>query len=231
MANPKNISNLLAFRMASHTLRNMITKKPICIALEVTHNCTANCRHCDKGPKVDDHAVGALEYKKICDELSPSMIQIAGGEPLKRAELPEIVRALYNPDKIPFLVVVTNASLLTKEKYLELREAGIKQFSISLDFPDSRHDDFRRIPGLFDHLNKLIPELIAMGNGDVTVNTCITRVNYPYLMDIIKKVASWEAKLNFSAYTDLRTHDEQYNLRHPEDTVTIRQNYRSDIFR
>lgn len=193
--------------------------KPLCIALEVTHNCTANCRHCDKGPKVDDHAVGAAEYKRICEELSPSIIQIAGGEPLKRGDLPDIVRALYRPGHPPYLAVVTNGSLLNKEKYHNLRAAGISQFSISLDFPDNRHDDFRRIPGLFDHLDKLVPELLSQGHGDVILNTCITRANYLYLPDIIAKVSSWGAKLNFSTYTDLRTQNKEYNLRHPEDTV------------
>ncbi|MCP4581512.1 MAG: radical SAM protein [candidate division Zixibacteria bacterium] len=219
MAN--DISTPLAFRMAGHTIKNMILKRPVCIALEVTHNCTANCRHCDKGPKVEDNAVGAAEYKRICEELSPSLIQIAGGEPLKRKDLPEIVRALYRPNKTPFLVVITNASLLTKEKYLELRDAGVRQFSISLDFPDERHDDFRQIPGLYKRLDRLIPELLAMGNGDVVVNTCITRANYPYLLEIAKKVGQWGAKLNFSTYTDLRTDDNQYNLHHPEDTTKL----------
>lgn len=218
---PKNILILFAFRMAAHTVKNLIIKRPICIALEVTHNCTANCRHCDKGPKVEDNPVGADVYKKICDELSPSLIQIAGGEPLLRHDLPEIVHSLYRPNSPPYLVLVTNGSLLTKEKYLELREAGIRQFSISLDFPDERHDDFRRVPGLFDHLNRLIPELLALGNGDVVVNTCITRANYLYLLDIAEKVASWGAKLNFSSYTDLRTHNLQFNLRHPEDTQRL----------
>ena len=216
-----NISTPLAIRIALHTIKNLLLRRPICVALEVTHNCTANCRHCDKGPEVEDHAVEPAEYRKICDRLSPSLIQIAGGEPLKRKELTEIVRELYRPNKTPFLVLITNASLLTKDKYLELRQAGIRQFSISLDFPDKRHDDFRRVPGLFDHLDKLIPELLSLGNGDVVVNTCITRVNYPYLLDIAKKVGEWGAKLNFSSYTDLRTNNRKYNLRHPEDTAKL----------
>jgi MoaA/NifB/PqqE/SkfB family radical SAM enzyme/membrane protein YqaA with SNARE-associated domain len=218
---PKNISTLFAFRMATHTVKNLILRRPICIALEVTHNCTANCRHCDKGPEVEDNPVGADIYKKICDELSPSLIQIAGGEPLLRHDLTEIVQTLYRPDRPPYLVLITNGSLLTKEKYLQLREAGMRQFSISLDFPDERHDDFRRLPGLFDHLNKLIPELLALGNGDVVVNTCITCANYPYILDIAKKVADWGAKLNFSSYTDLRTNNPKFNLRHPEDTQKL----------
>jgi len=196
-------------------------RRPICIALEVTHNCTANCRHCDKGEAVGEDPVGAEAYKEICVKLSPAVIQIAGGEPLLRKDLPEIVGALYRPDRPPLLVVVTNASLLTREKYSELREAGIRQFSISLDFPDERHSEFRRIPGLFERLDDLVPELLSFGNGDIVINTCITRANYPHLLDIVEKVSEWGAKVNFSAYTDLRTQNPEFNLRHPEDTSRL----------
>jgi MoaA/NifB/PqqE/SkfB family radical SAM enzyme len=218
---PKTLSNAMAFRTAAHAAKNLFLRRPLCVALEVTHNCTANCRHCDKGPAFEDHAVGCEEYARICRDLSPVLIQIAGGEPLLRKDLPDIVRALYRENHPPMLVVITNASLLNRDKYLELREAGVRQFSISLDFPDRRHDDFRRIPGLYDHLERLIPELLSFGHGDVVVNTCITRANYPYLLDIARKVGAWGAKLNFSTYTDLRTHDESYNLRHPEDTSKL----------
>ncbi len=218
---PNDISTLLAFRIVTRTVKNILLQRPICIALEVTHNCTANCQHCDKGEIVEDNAVGAEAYKEICEKLSPAVIQIAGGEPLLRNDLPQIVRALYRSDRPPYLALVTNASLLTKEKYAELREAGIKQFSISLDFPDGRHSKFRRIPGLFEKLDNLVPELLAFGNGDVVINTCITRANCPYLLDIIEKVSEWGAKVNFSAYTDLRTQNPEFNLQHPEDTSKL----------
>jgi MoaA/NifB/PqqE/SkfB family radical SAM enzyme len=215
---PDSISTLLGFTIAARTVKNILFRRPICIALEVTHNCTANCRHCDKGEKVEDDPVRAEAYKEICQKLSPAVIQIAGGEPLLREDLPQIVQALYRPNRPPYLVLVTNASLLTRERYLKLRQAGIRQFSISLDFPDKRHSEFRRLPGLFEKLDNLVPELLSLGNADIVINTCITRANYPYLLDIVAKVSEWGAKVNFSAYTDLRTKNPEFNLRHPEDT-------------
>jgi len=219
----KNIPTSLAIRMAARTAKNMILKRPICIALEVTHNCTANCHHCDKGAPVNDHSVGAAEYKRVCEDIAPAMIQIAGGEPLCRKDILEIVRALHKPGKPPFLVFITNSSLLTVEKYHKLREAGIKQFSISLDFPDKRHDENRKIPGLFDHMSELVPKLLSFGNNDVAINTCITRQNYPYLPEMARIVESWGAKLNFSVYTPMRTHNDELSLRHPEDTQKLRE--------
>jgi len=222
-AMPQNIPISLAVRMGMRTLKNMMLKRPICIALEITHNCTANCRHCDKGPTVEDNAVGAAEYKRICEDLSPSMIQIAGGEPLLRKDLPEIVRTLYRGNKPPFLVLITNASLLTVEKYHELREAGIRQYSISLDFPDRRHDENRRIPGLFGHLSALVPKLMSYGHNDVAINTCITHENYLHISEIARLVENWGAKLNFSVYTPMRTHNDELSLNNSDGTAKLRE--------
>lgn len=208
-------------RTAAHTIWNLLLRRPICVSFEITHNCTANCRHCDKGGRIDEQLIRAPSYARICRELNPALVQIAGGEPLLREDLLEIVSALRRPGRPPFLVVVTNGSLLTKERYLALRAAGVQQFSISLDFPDRRHDEFRRRPGLFAHLERVVPELLSLGHGDVVLNSCIHRANYPHLLDIARMARQWGAKLNFSAYTDLRTHNHELNLRHPTDTERL----------
>jgi MoaA/NifB/PqqE/SkfB family radical SAM enzyme/membrane protein YqaA with SNARE-associated domain len=216
-----SIGKRVVFGVALQTIRNMILNKPICVALEVTHNCNANCHHCDKGAPVTDHPVGPDEYKRVLDAIGSPFVQIAGGEPLLRQDLPDIVRRLHRPHHWPLLVLITNGSLLTVEKYHELREAGISQFSISLDFPDERHDRNRRIPGLFAHLDDLIPRLISCRNGDVTVNCCLTRENYVYIKDMVAICRRWKAKMNFSVYTELRTFNRDLNLAHPHDTEQL----------
>ena len=62
---------------------------------------------------------------------------------------------------------------MTEEKYLELRAAGVDQFSVSLDFPDERHDDFRKYPGLYARLAQLVPGLASLGHDDIVLNSCI----------------------------------------------------------
>jgi MoaA/NifB/PqqE/SkfB family radical SAM enzyme/membrane protein YqaA with SNARE-associated domain len=214
----QTISKRVVFGVALQTIKNMILNKPICVALEVTHNCNANCYHCDKGAKVEDNMVGPADFKRILDEIGSPFIQIAGGEPMLRKDLPDIVRSLHSPQNWPLLVLITNASLLTVDKYHELREAGISQFSISLDFPDHRHDRNRMIPGLFAHLDDLIPQLVSFKNSDVAVNCCITRKNYPYIKNMVAICRRWKVKMNFSVYTELRTLNQDLNLAHPGDT-------------
>ena len=182
--------------------------RPWAISIEVTHNCTANCGHCDKGEIIpNEKQANAEDYKRIYEMLRPLVVQVSGGEPLLRRDILDIVRALKNPGRLPYLVFVTNASLLTEEKYDQLKLAGVDEFSISLDFPDERHDENRRIPGLFSHLDGLIPRLSAKGNHDITMITAVTKKNYPHLLDMLHVVQEWNARYNLSMYTAGRTKD------------------------
>jgi MoaA/NifB/PqqE/SkfB family radical SAM enzyme len=198
---------------ASRWLVNTTLKKPWAISIEITHNCNADCGHCDKGEVIPgEKRANAEEYRKIAESLRPLVIQVSGGEPLLRTDLPDIVRALKKPGRIPFLVLATNASLLDEGKYDELKRAGIDEFSISLDFPDGRHDENRRIPGLFAHLDRLIPALSARGNRDITIITAVTRGNYPHLMDMVGVTRRWGARYNLSMYTAGRTNDRSLSI-------------------
>lgn len=198
---------------ASRWLVNTALKKPWAISIEITHNCTANCGHCDKGEVIpDEKQATAEEYRKITDRLRPLVVQVSGGEPLMRADVLDIVRALKNPGRIPYLILATNASLLDEAKYDALKAAGLDELSISLDFPDNRHDENRRIPGLFAHLNALIPRLVAKGHRDVTMITAVTKRNYPYLMDMVGITRRWGVHYNLSMYTAGRTRDHSLSI-------------------
>ncbi len=204
-----NVSGKMAMKMLARGLRNKYQQKPISISFEITHYCTANCWHCNwGGPVKGEKRLQAEDYAAICRELSPVVSHISGGEPLARSDVAEITRAMANPGDLPFMVLVSNAAALTIDKYHKLREAGIHQFSISLDFPDERHSDFRRIPGLFEKMNERIPEITALGNNDLSLNVCITAWNYKDVGDMVKLARKWNTQINFSVYSPLRINDE-----------------------
>ena len=75
-----------------------------------------------------------------------------------RPDVPNIVRSIKNGSGMPYTILVSNWSQMTLERYVELCEAGVDQFSVSLDFPDERHDDFRGHAGLYEHLSRVVPE-------------------------------------------------------------------------
>src|ERR1035441_7649599 len=144
---------------------NWLAGRPIVVSFEVTDACTCYCKHCDHGgPRDESRNLKPADYHRYMEALRPCVVQVSGGEPLMREDVVEIVRAIKNGSKLPYAILVSNWSLMTQEKYLALREPGIDHFSVSLDFPDARHDDFRVYPGLYSHLEDLIPRLAKLGH-------------------------------------------------------------------
>ncbi|MEW6457181.1 MAG: radical SAM protein [Acidobacteriota bacterium] len=194
------------FQAVARGIKNLIQKKPFSVSFEITHSCNANCHHCDKGGKIaNEKLANASEYTSICKELNPIVAQLSGGEPLLRNDILEIAEKMRALGSLPIIVLVTNASLLTLEKYKLLKEAGVDQFCISIDFPDQKHDQNRNIPGLFQHLKELIPSLAAQRNNDITIMTVIRKESLQYLTQMATLAKKWDVKFNLTCYTPLRT--------------------------
>jgi len=203
---------------------NYALKKPLAVSYEVTHSCTCNCRHCDHGGlKPEEKHLTAEDYGRLQRELKPILVQLSGGEPLLRDDLLDIARAVKEKESIPYLIVVSNGSRLTEELYLKCIETGVNQFSISLDFPDERHDEFRRHAGLFQHLSETVPKLTSHGYENIVMNTAITRWNLPHLEECYKKAREWGASISFSAYTAKRTGNAEYDIRETEDLELLKK--------
>ena len=150
---------------------NYATKRPFCVSFEITHSCNAHCDHCHRGGKVDQELATPAQFAARFDELKPLSIQISGGEPLLRKDVYEVIEALRQPNGTPYIIFVTNGWLLTPEKFDRLRSIGVDAFSVSLDYPDERHDEFRQIPGLFAHLEKLTADLGRERSQRITFNS------------------------------------------------------------
>jgi len=210
-----NISRSIAFRMFAQATWNLWRKHPLSVSFEVTHACTANCWHCNWGGPIKETRRTPDEYAAICRKLNPVVVNISGGEPLARGDVDDIIRAIAQPGRLPWIVVVTNGSQLSPERFLKLKAAGMHQLSLSIDFPDQRHNTFRRIPGLFEHLDRAVPECVGRGEpDDISLNCCITAWNYRDLPEIVRLAARWGVAVNFSAYTPLRMDDPKGLVRH-----------------
>ena len=158
-----NISLLQGIKLVRGGIRSYITNRPIVVSYEVTLSCNCNCRHCDLGGVIkDEKQIKPEEYGDLTQRLKPVAAQISGGEPLLRKDIAAIVKAIKQGG-VEYAILVTNGVLLNESNYLQLREAGVNQFSVSLDFPDERHDEFRRRPGLYKRLEQSLPRLAKLG--------------------------------------------------------------------
>ena len=218
-----NVSQLQAIKLVRRGIHNYITKRPLAVGYEVTLSCNLNCRHCDLGKFIkDEKQIKPEEYGNLTRRLSPVVAIFSGGEPLLRKDIAAIVKAVKQAG-VQYAILVTNGVLLNESKYLQLHEAGVNQFSVSLDFPDERQDEFRGRPGLYKRLEQTLPRLAKLGFRDVLLNTAITRANLKEILPLAKKAAEWGVDISYSAYTLLRTKNEDYCLSDEEHLGILRQ--------
>jgi len=71
-------------------------------------------------------------FVRIVAQQGIDKVRLTGGEPLVRAELPELVKQLRSIREIHDLALTTNGILLT-EQATALRQAGVQRLNISLD--------------------------------------------------------------------------------------------------
>ncbi|MCL5736008.1 MAG: radical SAM protein [Actinobacteria bacterium] len=197
----------------------------MCVSFEVTHSCVADCRHCDKGGiKHESGLMGLDDYHRYSRQLKPGVSQMSGGEPLLRRDLEDIIRAVKRPGGLPMVVVVSNWWLMTEQRYVSLENAGTSLFSVSLDFPDDRHDEFRAVPGLFAKMNEIIPYLVRKyGHHNILLNCALTRANFAEIPSLVAKAEQWGAQISFSAYSPLRTKDLSLCIDGPEHLALLRR--------
>jgi len=218
-----HISTIQAVRLIKNGIYNYMTDRPIVASYEVTLSCNCNCHHCDLGgPVKDEEQVTPEQYGQITRDLRPLAAQVSGGEPLLRKDIVDIVRAIRKAGTV-YIILVTNGVLLDERIYLRLRQAGVTQFSVSLDFPDERHDEFRRHPGLYKRLDERLPGLAKFGFRDIILNTAITKANLAEILPLARRASEWGVDISYSAYTPLRTGNGDYCLNGGEDLSTLRQ--------
>lgn len=219
----RKVSFAESARVIARGSLNWYVGRPIVVSFEVTDACTCRCKHCDHGGPADtSRNLKPEDYRHYMEVLRPSVVQVSGGEPLMRKDLVEIVQNIKSSSGLPYTILVSNWSLMTQDRYLALRKAGVNQFSVSLDFPDERHDEFRRLKGLFKHLSEIVPSLARLGYDDIVLNNCITSENVAEICAVADKAKEWGVNLSYSAYSPRRTGCQDYFLDTPDQLSTLR---------
>ena len=180
-------------------------KRPVLVHFEVTLRCNARCGFCDywKTPA----GARAHEIESFADAtrfFNPMLVTWTGGEPLLRRDLEDLVAGVAAVPGLRYTTLITHGGMLTAERALSLRDAGIHQFNISLDYLDGRHDDARGIPGLTQRIFATVDAMRARGIDNVRFNTVIKDDNLDQLLPLVERAAWLGCGVNFSVYTDAK---------------------------
>lgn len=179
-------------------------KRPYLVNLEVTKHCNAKCDFCACWQAGSPNEL--KDYAAVVRRFRPVVLSITGGEPLVRKDLINILKRVR--PYCHYMVMITNAGLLTEEIADNLSGAGLNQLAISLDYLDERHDAIRHIPGLFKKITDLVPRLTAKGYK-IFLNTVIMEANLDHIIPLAHKAASWGAGISYSAYCTLKKQVEE----------------------
>jgi MoaA/NifB/PqqE/SkfB family radical SAM enzyme len=180
-------------------------RRPVLVNFEVTLRCNARCGFCDywKTPASER----AHELKSFADAarfFNPMMVTFTGGEPTLRNDLEDLVAAVNDAITLKYIAVLTHGAMLTVQRALALRAAGVSQFNISLDYLDGRHDGARGIRGLTARLLATVSDMRAAGIDGIRFTTVIKDDNLDQLAPIVRQAIELGCGVNFSVYTDFK---------------------------
>ncbi len=189
--------------------QNRLAGRPKLINLEVTKLCNAKCDFCDYWQTRHEERI--YDYRPVIRKINPLVAVITGGEPMLRKDLPDIVRQIKECSYFIFTSMVTKGDLLTVQKADELFDAGINQIAVSVDFPSERHDVYRGVPGLWNKLSNMLPELgKKYRHKQIIMNTIIMDDNLEYIPELVHKAHEWRIAISFSAYSVMKTNNEDH---------------------
>jgi radical SAM protein len=156
-------------------------QSPFLAIWEVTQSCDLACRHCRAAAQPLPHPdeLSFEEGKKLIDQIAALHVPIfvfTGGDPMKRADLFELIR--YAASKNVHVAVTPSATpLLTREAIFKMKEAGVVRLAISLDGSTAEiHDGFRGLPGAWARTIQAI-EWANEAGIPIQVHSTIGRLN------------------------------------------------------
>jgi len=151
------------------------------LRISVTDRCNIRCFYCMPNENVQFRPRSEIlsfeeivRFVRIVAPMGVDKLRLTGGEPLVRADLPELVRQLVAVPGIREIALTTNGMLLADQAQ-PLREAGLQRLNVSLDTLDEA--TFQRIarrPGL-DSVLAGISAAQRAGFGNIRLNAVAIR--------------------------------------------------------
>jgi len=166
-------------------------RSPVNITWEITQKCNLKCSHClsDSGAEAADE-LDAQTCKKVLDDLIRMrvfQVNIGGGEPFIRPDFLDFLK--YAHAKGLVTCVSTNGTLIDNDLARRMAKLSMLYLQVSLDGATVEVNDRIRGKGTFKRILKGLDCLVS-NNVHFSINTVLTRVNYPQL-DMLRTLAKY----------------------------------------
>ena len=167
---------------------------PFLVIWETTQACGLACRHCRASarPWRDPRELSTAEGRDLIREVAAMgtpLLVLSGGDPVNREDLLDLVRE-GKSQGLRVATIPAATDTLTRELVFALKDAGLDQMAVSIDFPRAvLHDAFRGVPGAFEK------SLAAIGWAreaglPMQINTTVCGDTAPYLAEMADLAAT-----------------------------------------
>jgi len=178
-------------------------RKPIQFTFFLTRRCNAKCPFCFYISKQDavvpaSQELSIDEIERIAPQLGKLLwLAFSGGEIFLRSDLVEIAKLFYKINKPAIILLPTNGLLQdtiyhSVESILRACPNSSIVVKLSLDGPESVHDELRGVPGSFKKTLKTCSALGALvdkyANFELGINTVFCQANQDLVDGVIDLV-------------------------------------------
>ncbi|MEH6579941.1 MAG: GTP 3',8-cyclase MoaA [Amphritea sp.] len=210
-------SNLIQLSELQHGIDDRFNRKLTDLRLSVMDRCNYRCPYCMPADKYDSgfpflkseqrlSIDEMVRLAKIFVSLGVSKLRLTGGEPLLRADLPELIQQLSRIDGVKDLALTTNGSLLARQAQ-RLKAAGLTRVTVSLDSLDPKV--FRHMTGGRGDLNEVLEGIRVaqeVGLQPIKINTVVQKgVNDGTVMQLLDYFRGTGVIVRLIEYMDVGT--------------------------
>jgi len=162
--------------------------RPSTVVWEVSRACDVACLHCRPSVQESRSSLELSTYEgyeliEQIAELAPESFTFSGGDPLKRADIFELVEFATRRG-LRSLLAVGATRLLDREAIARLGDTGLARLAIALDGPTPEaHDGIRGIKGAYQKTIESVRHARECGLP-VEINTVVSRFNSGQIMAI-----------------------------------------------
>ncbi|MFO8014522.1 MAG: radical SAM protein [Phycisphaerae bacterium] len=208
-------------------VRAYLGRHAVWCAWQVTYRCNFRCRICAywKEPHTAAEELSPADFARGARNLARTgsmLINLAGGEPMLRRDLADVVAALA---RWHFPLLTTNGWRIPPERARRLWDAGLWGVSVSIDYPDAgRHDAQRGVRGAWREAVRAVETFRDTRTADhqrVNVMAVLTADNQADLEGVVRLADGLGANVMVQPYGVLKTGDASPRPRPPVSDLLL----------
>lgn len=190
------------FKKYFYWVKTYFSTIPFYTIFYITSRCNAMCQHCFNWKLIEDAAnhkeLSLKEIEKIAKNWGHMiMLNLGGGEPYLRNDIPEIVEIFKKYTDVEIVGLPSNGILT--EKILAIIKKLLTQFpdihfrfTFSIDGFKDTHDKIRGVPGIFEKAMYTAKEVKKLKSGyknfTLIINSCFMQNNQDELLEFLKYI-------------------------------------------